>query len=583
MLCHACHVHARRDFPYCLHCGTLRRGAKVTDFGAPQLTGAAGAAPFPLTKARTTVGRDPSNDLVVDDPSVSRLHAEIVREPSGFAVRDLNSLNGTSVGSRPLRGAAVALSDGDGLTIGDIAYTFEQPRSVAIGSKTVMVGTQQTLLQALSQEAAPTATEPLSGCPVRRSGWALKRIPDSKGIEKWVLRNVRSGQYLEMSARDRFIWEQIDGEATVRDILFAYVDTYGELALPRIESSLRSFESIGLVRGLSADSSGTRRNVFRRIGHAIFTGLLRLEISIKGVDGVVGRLYRAGAWRFFTRTGVTLLWAMAIAGFIEFLDARHHQKLFAIGGAGLWGALVIAAGYLVALMAHETAHALAVKSYGRTVTRGGFMLMMGMPFAFVDTSDMWLGTRWSRVVVTMSGPLSTAALAGSFAIVAAQVHSPVVAGMAFQLAFGLYMNTLYNCNPLMPLDGYQALADSLRIPKLREEAMAYATHGVWRDVTARHRPRPKQLGLLFYGVAAVGCSYVFLYLGIVSWHSRVGKIVNRHLKPPFNTLLLVAVIGLVMFPVWYRYGKKLSTFARRRAQRRTQASEASAEGAGILV
>src|SRR5450432_4048536 len=97
MLCHACHVHARRDFPYCLHCGTLRRGAKVTDFGAPQLTGAAGAAPFPLTKARTTVGRDPSNDLVVDDPSVSRLHAEIVREPSGFVVRDLNSLNGTSV------------------------------------------------------------------------------------------------------------------------------------------------------------------------------------------------------------------------------------------------------------------------------------------------------------------------------------------------------------------------------------------------------------------------------------------------------------------------------------------------------
>lgn len=56
----------------------------------------------------------------------------------------------------------------------------------------------------------------------------------------------------------------------------------------------------------------------------------------------------------------------------------------------------------------ESAHSLAVKSYGRTVPRGGFMLMMGMPFAFVDTSDMWFGTRSSRVMVTVAGPLSTA-------------------------------------------------------------------------------------------------------------------------------------------------------------------------------
>ncbi|MCZ0985896.1 hypothetical protein O1M54_10110 [Streptomyces diastatochromogenes] len=61
---------------------------------------------------------------------------------------------------------------------------------------------------------------------------------------------------------------------------------------------------------------------------------------------------------------------------------------------------------------HELTHALAVKSYGRKVRRGGFLLMMGMPFAFVDTSDMWFGSRWSRVVVALSGPLSTAALAG---------------------------------------------------------------------------------------------------------------------------------------------------------------------------
>ena len=75
------------------------------------------------------------------------------------------------------------------------------------------------------------------------------------------------------------------------------------------------------------------------------------------------------------------------------------------------------------------------------------MLMMGMPFAFVDTSDMWFGTRWSRIVVTLSGPLSTAAVAGTCSLVAAYVPNPIVAGIAFQIAFALYLNTIYNLNP----------------------------------------------------------------------------------------------------------------------------------------
>lgn len=54
----------------------------------------------------------------------------------------------------------------------------------------------------------------------------------------------------------------------------------------------------------------------------------------------------------------------------------------------MWGPVLSAAGYVTALLVHELTHALAVKSYGRKVRRGGFLLMVGMPFAFVDTSDI---------------------------------------------------------------------------------------------------------------------------------------------------------------------------------------------------
>ena len=49
------------------------------------------------------------------------------------------------------------------------------------------------------------------------------------------------------------------------------------------------------------------------------------------------------------------------------------------------------AGYIVATRCTRRRTRFAVKSYGRRVNRGGFMVMLGMPFAFVDTSDMWFG------------------------------------------------------------------------------------------------------------------------------------------------------------------------------------------------
>ena len=49
-----------------------------------------------------TVGRSPNADIFLDDVTVSRKHAEFIRTPSGFTLRDTGSLNGTYVG-RQLR------------------------------------------------------------------------------------------------------------------------------------------------------------------------------------------------------------------------------------------------------------------------------------------------------------------------------------------------------------------------------------------------------------------------------------------------------------------------------------------------
>ncbi len=70
-----------------------------------------------------TIGRMPECDITLSDPNVSRRHAEVRRQGTGFVVVDLNSTNGTRV-----NGAGVKerlLNDGDEITVGGTKLRFE--------------------------------------------------------------------------------------------------------------------------------------------------------------------------------------------------------------------------------------------------------------------------------------------------------------------------------------------------------------------------------------------------------------------------------------------------------------------------
>src|ERR1700744_5952204 len=51
-------------------------------------------ARFLLDSDTTTVGRHPEAEIFLDDVTVSRRHADFLRDGTGFAVKDLGSLNG---------------------------------------------------------------------------------------------------------------------------------------------------------------------------------------------------------------------------------------------------------------------------------------------------------------------------------------------------------------------------------------------------------------------------------------------------------------------------------------------------------
>ena len=80
-----------------------------------------------------TIGRDPSNDLVLPDAMVSRRHAVVEHRGKQFFLRDCSSANGSvvngdRVSERPLR-------DGDLVAIGSMRLLFRDEVVEAIGGK----------------------------------------------------------------------------------------------------------------------------------------------------------------------------------------------------------------------------------------------------------------------------------------------------------------------------------------------------------------------------------------------------------------------------------------------------------------
>ncbi len=76
-----------------------------------------------LTKERTTLGRRPYNDVVIENLTVSGEHAVLVKSGNQVSVEDLNSTNGTYIGGKAIKNQV--LNHGDTLEVGKYKIRFE--------------------------------------------------------------------------------------------------------------------------------------------------------------------------------------------------------------------------------------------------------------------------------------------------------------------------------------------------------------------------------------------------------------------------------------------------------------------------
>jgi hypothetical protein len=93
--------------------------AKLVVQGGPN-----GGLAIPLSRNPLTLGRRSDNDLVVDEPSVSRRHALVMDSPAGFILRDLNTTNGTFVNREKIGHGEQHLKHGDSVRLAGSTVSF---------------------------------------------------------------------------------------------------------------------------------------------------------------------------------------------------------------------------------------------------------------------------------------------------------------------------------------------------------------------------------------------------------------------------------------------------------------------------
>ena len=110
---------------------------------------------YELQNSVVTIGRDIANDIVINDPEISRKHAKLTRQTGGYLLEDLGSTNGTYVNGQRLMGPHL-------LRPSELIVFGEQVSLVYDTSPTDM---DATLIAETPPEAAPEPSIPYNPPP----------------------------------------------------------------------------------------------------------------------------------------------------------------------------------------------------------------------------------------------------------------------------------------------------------------------------------------------------------------------------------------------------------------------------------
>ena len=466
MLCPGCRRQLDRGGGFCLNCGMPRPG-----YVAPLELVLGDRTRVPVLE-EMTIGRAAGSTVVLEDPTVSRLHARISGNGGGTAtIEDAGSSHGTFIdGTRIDR--PMQLRDGIQLRLGDQEMRVERRRDNTEAGRTIVVRPGASLIvPAMGRPDVTSQATQFGMRPRIRSGYALKRLEAEEGRKRWVLKDLNTNTYLRLSDNDAQIFEQLDGSRSLVDLIGFAEQRFGPAGPARLARLLADLGERGFLAGVERMTPAGDAPAPEGFWRKLFRPRVK---TFDAIGPFYERLYRRAGWILFTKPAmiaIAVLGALGLCVFAYLIAGRYGTPFVVASKIGL-GGLVFLAGRFIVVAIHETAHALAMASFGRKVEKAGLKLLFIFPYAFVDTSEAWFEPRRRRIAISAAGPASDFAIGALFSICCLLLPDGTVRDIFFNLAFAAYVGAFFNLNPFIDRDGYQILVDVLKEPGLRRRAKA---------------------------------------------------------------------------------------------------------------
>jgi putative peptide zinc metalloprotease protein len=370
----------------------------------------------------------------------------------------------------------------------------------------------------------------------------VRELKDRQGAY-YVLKNDKEKTYLRLSLEEHALWERMDGQTTIQDMIVNHFEETGNFAHKTVLNIVQKLlykkmltEKPVAVWSQLDQAVSTRSWFYRLSSPAQF--IFTRGISTGSLDRFIEKIYKYGGWLCFTWVAKAIFLLVSILGLGAYglILNDHSRKFFGenfiIGMATFWVLAIPLA------LIHELGHALTVKHYGREVPRGGVMLLMGMPAAYVETTDIWLEPRRARLMVTWNGPYTALILAGLAALAIYFFPAAPVNNLLFKFSVLAYTLVLWNFNPMGKFDGYHLLSDALDISSLREKSLAFIKRGLIEKILQRKRlTREEWLFTVYGGLSVIWMAYVIYF---------IYSLFLRLFKPPYPPSIFMVLRLLMM-------------------------------------
>jgi len=402
-------------------------------------------------------------------------------------------------------------------------------------------------------DAIDERLNPAAFRPQLRTDIELAEFRRRNGEQYTMIKSPAGPSYMRLSEEERFIFDLMDGDRTVKQIVVEHFRRFGTFSLSQVadlveEMRRNNFFVTFYVSVLDRTQAAKRAR--SRLPGPIrqFREVRRIET--RKAHRFFAAMYRMGGWIFFTKPAAVISTVVSVVGLGAFIIVIGRGKYSLLGGSAATGVVVLYGIQLFSTFIHESGHALGNVHSRRHIIAAGFMLYLGIPAFFIETTDMWMADRKQRLVATWAGPFSECIMAGAASVVALLLPASGFTAFLFRFSVLSYIAIAQNLIPFLRLDGYYILMDALDEVNLRERSFEFVREELLGKLRHRAKLSGEEKIFTAYGILAVLFTVFAVGFSIFFW-TRIfsGAVRSAWHAGLVPGLLVSALLLLIVAPI----------------------------------